>query len=236
MNDSIPDRIAALDWQQIHADLDERGWATVPLLTPPECAALSGLYGDDDGFRKQVVMQRHGYGRGDYKYFSYPLPGTVQSLRTALYPPLAKISNDWAAALAIGTRFPDDHADFLRRCHDAGQARPTPLLLRYGAGDYNHLHQDLYGEHVFPLQAAFLLSRPGEDFTGGEFVLTVQRPRMQSRVDVVPLAQGDAVIFAVNQRPVRGARGFYRSVMRHGVSRLRSGSRFTLGVIFHDAA
>ena len=236
MSDPIPNRVAALDWRRIHADLDERGWATVPVLAPSECAALSGQYGDEDRFRKQVVMQRHGYGRGDYKYFSYPLPEAVQSLRTALYEPLAKIANEWALALGIGTRFPADHADFLRRCNDAGQTRPTPLLLRYGAGDFNHLHQDLYGEHVFPLQAAFLLSRPGEDFTGGEFVLTEQRPRLQSRVDVVPLGQGDAVIFAVNQRPVKGARGFYRSVMRHGVSRLHSGHRFTLGVIFHDAA
>ncbi len=232
----ITDRIAALDWPRIRADLDGQGWTTVPLLTPSECAALSALYGDDGGFRKQVIMQRHGYGRGDYKYFAYPLPDMVSALRTALYPPLARIANDWAAALRTGTRFPADHAAFLDRCHEAGQQRPTPLLLRYGEGDFNHLHQDLYGEHVFPLQAAFLLSRPGDDFIGGEFVLTEQRPRMQSRVDVVPLAQGDAVIFAVSQHPAQGARGVYRAVMRHGVSRLRSGHRFTLGVIFHDAA
>jgi hypothetical protein len=232
----IPDRIAALDWSQVRAELDGQGWATVPLLTPAECADLSDLYGDDARFRKQVIMQRHGYGRGDYKYFAYPLPEAVATLRAALYPPLAGIANDWAKALRIETQFPTDHAAFLRRCHEAGQARPTPLLLRYGEGDSNHLHQDLYGEHVFPLQAAFLLSRPGKDFTGGEFVLTEQKPRMQSRVDVVPLEQGDAVIFAVNQRPAQGTRGVFRAVMRHGVSRLRSGNRFTLGVIFHDAA
>ncbi|MGE0667954.1 MAG: 2OG-Fe(II) oxygenase [Sphingomonadales bacterium] len=232
----MEDRIAALEWQNIRADLDTQGWAVVPLLTASECAELAALYGDDERFRKQVIMERHGYGRGDYKYFAYPLPGLVASLRSALYPHLAAIANGWADALGIATRFPSEHAAFLRRCHEAGQVRPTPLLLRYGVGDFNHLHQDLYGEYVFPLQAAFLLSRPGEDFAGGEFVLTEQKPRMQSRVDVVPLRQGDAVIFAVNQRPARGARGYYRAVMRHGVSRLRSGSRFTLGVIFHDAS
>jgi hypothetical protein len=236
MTESITNRIAALDWGRIGSDLDGQGWAVVPLLTPDECAALAALYGDDGRFRKQVIMARHGYGKGDYKYFAYPLPDMVAALRAALYPTLAGIANGWAAALVMDTRFPGDHAAFLRRCHDAGQTRPTPLLLRYGEGDFNHLHQDLYGAHVFPLQAAFLLSRPGEDFTGGEFVLTEQRPRMQSRVDVVPLAQGEAVIFAVNQRPVRGTRGYFRAVMRHGVSRLRSGNRFTLGVIFHDAA
>ena len=232
----IASRMAALDWQRIHAELDGQGWAVVPLLTPSECTELAALYADDGRCRNQVIMERHGYGRGDYKYFAYPLPGPVAALRTALYPPLAEIANDWAAALRIEARFPADHAGFLRRCHDAGQLRPTPLLLRYGEGDFNHLHQDLYGEHVFPLQVAFLLSRPGADFTGGEFVLTEQKPRMQSKVSVVPLGQGDAVIFAVNQRPARGTRGIYRAVMRHGVSTLRSGSRFTLGVIFHDAS
>ncbi len=232
----VTERIAALDWKRIRADLDAQGWAVAKLLTLAECAELAALYGDDGRFRKQVIMQRHGYGRGDYKYFSYPLPDAVAALREALYPPLAGSANDWAAALRIETRFPADHAAFLRRCHEAGQERPTPLLLRYGAGDFNHLHQDLYGEHVFPLQAAFLLSRPGEDFTGGEFVLTEQKPRMQSRVDVVPLEQGEAVFFAVNQRPARGSKGYFRAVMRHGVSRLRSGHRYTMGVIFHDAA
>ncbi|MEN3977182.1 2OG-Fe(II) oxygenase [Emcibacter sp. SYSU 3D8] len=237
MTRSLSHRVAALDWPRIRCDLDEQGWALVTgILAAPECASLAGLYDDDGRFRKQVNMQRHGYGRGEYKYFAYPLPDKIAALRTALYAPLAAIANDWSAALRTDTRFPPAHAAFLDRCHLAGQQRPTPLLLRYGEGDFNHLHQDLYGEHVFPLQAAFLLSRPGVDFTGGEFVLTEQRPRMQSRVDVVPLEQGDAVIFAVNQHPVQGARGVYRAVMRHGVSRLRSGGRFTLGVIFHDAA
>jgi hypothetical protein len=180
-------------------------------------------------------MARHGFGKGEYKYFSYPLPPLVKELRTALYPPLSKIANDWMAKIKNDLRYPPTHAAFLERCHDAGQARPTPLLLRYGAGDYNCLHQDLYGEHVFPLQVAFLLSEPGEDFEGGEFVLTEQRPRMQSRAEVVPLRQGDAVIFAVNERPVRGTKGIYRVKMRHGVSRLRAGHRHTLGIIFHDA-
>jgi hypothetical protein len=233
---NIADRIAALDWSRLGAELDSQGWSVAPLLTPDECARLAALYGDDERFRKQVVMERHGYGRGDYKYFAYPLPDPVAGIRTALYPGLARIANGWAQALGVSTRFPDDHASFLQRCHAAGQTRPTPLLLRYGEGAFNHLHQDLYGEQVFPLQAAVLLSRPGEDFAGGEFVLTEQRPRLQSRVDVVPLGQGEAVIFAVSQRPVRGTRGWFRAQMRHGVSRLRAGSRFTLGVIFHDAA
>ncbi|MEN3953504.1 2OG-Fe(II) oxygenase [Iodidimonas sp. SYSU 1G8] len=237
MTSSLAHRIEAIDWQAIATDLDGQGWALVPgLLSVLECTGLIGLYDREDGFRKQVVMERHGYGRGDYKYLSYPLPGPVAALRENLYPPLARIANGWNGALGVDVRFPDVHADFLRRCHEAGQRRPTPLLLRYGAGDYNHLHQDLYGEQVFPLQAAFLLSSPQDDFTGGEFVLTEQRARMQSRVEVVPLRQGDGVIFPVNQRPVRGVRGISRAVMRHGVSRLRSGARFTLGVIFHDAA
>ena len=235
-DDGIDMRTQALDWPAIASSLDAQGCAvTGPLLTADECAALAGCYAEDKPFRSRVIMARHGFGRGEYKYFAYPLPEVVQQLRDALYPPLAAIANRWHEALGVATRFPDTLGAFLDRCHRAGQKKPTPLLLRYGAGDYNCLHQDLYGEHVFPLQVAFLLSRPGEDFTGGEFVLTEQRPRMQSRVEVVPLEQGDAVIFAVNHRPVRGARGFYRVAMRHGVSRLRRGERLTLGVIFHDA-
>ena len=226
----------ALDWQAIEDDLNRYGCAVVPgLLDPGACLALAAQYEQPQRFRSRVVMARHGYGRGEYQYFAYPLPDTVAGLRTMLYGPLAAIANRWQAAMGLATRFPPDHAEFLARCHAAGQTRPTPLLLRYQAGDYNCLHQDLYGEHVFPLQAAVLLSRPQQDFTGGEFVLTEQRPRMQSRVEVVPLQQGDAVIFAVAQRPVNGARGSCRVAMRHGVSRLRGGLRHTLGVIFHDA-
>lgn len=228
---------AALDWQRIEDDLNRQGCAVVPgLLAPAACAALAAQYDEPPRFRSRVVMERHGYGRGEYQYFAYPLPGIVADLRTMLYGPLAAIANRWQAAMGLEVRFPPDHAGFLARCQAAGQARPTPLLLRYRAGDYNCLHQDLYGEHVFPLQLAVLLSRPQEDFTGGEFVLTEQRPRMQSRVEVVPLQQGDAVIFAVAQRPVNGVRGSYRVAMRHGVSRVRSGLRHTLGVIFHDAS
>ncbi|MBX3481678.1 MAG: 2OG-Fe(II) oxygenase [Caulobacter sp.] len=197
---------------------------------------MAALYDQPDGFRSRVIMGRHGFGRGEYRYFSYPLPDLVEDLRTALWPRLAPIANRWHEAMGMATRFPDDHRDFLDRCHAAGQARPTPLLLRYGPGDYNCLHQDLYGEHVFPLQAAVLLNQPGEDFEGGELVLTEQRPRMQSRAMVVPLKRGDGVVFAVNSRPVAGTRGVYRVTMRHGVSALRSGARHTLGVIFHDAA
>ena len=228
--------LADLDWQDLGTGLNETGCALIPkVLSPAECAALARHYDDDARFRSRVIMARHGFGRGEYKYLAYPLPEVVQRLRAALYPPLAVIANRWHEAMGNATRFPDTLDDFLARCHRAGQKKPTPLLLRYGEGDYNCLHQDLYGEHVFPLQATVLLSQPGDDFTGGEFVLTEQRPRMQSRVEVVPLRQGDAVIFAVNHRPVRGARGFYRVAMRHGVSRLRSGHRLTLGVIFHDA-
>jgi len=226
-----------LDWTAIATQLDQTGSATLPaLLTPDECDEVSAMYGDDAAFRSTVVMGRYGFGRGEYRYFAYPLPPPVQSLRAALYPHLAPIANGWYERLQIETRFPLDHAELLARCHAAGQARPTPLLLRYGAGDYNCLHQDLYGEHVFPLQVAVLLSEPGVEFSGGEFVLTEQRPRMQSRVSVVPLAKGDAVIFAVNHRPVMGVRGEYRVKMRHGVSTLRDGRRHTLGVIFHDAS
>jgi hypothetical protein len=228
---------ARFDWPAIEADLASFGCAHVPaVLAPADCALLASAYDQADLFRSRVVMERHGFGRGEYQYFCYPLPDLVQSLRTDMYGPLAAIANRWHAALDIDTRFPALHEQYLERCHAAGQARPTPLMLRYGEGDYNCLHQDLYGEHVFPLQAAFLLSRPGVDFKGGEFVLTEQRPRMQSRAEVVPLGQGDCVIFPVHHRPVNGTRGVYRVNMRHGVSRLRSGSRHTLGVIFHDAA
>ena len=225
------------DWDGAAAALDARGWAILPqLLNTAECAETAARYESGGGFRKQVIMERHGYGRGEYRYFAYPLPPLVEGLRGALYRYLAPIANRWHERMGLPVRFPAEHAAFLDRCHAAGQTRPTPLILRYGAGDYNCLHQDLYGEHVFPLQAAILLSAPGEDFTGGEFILTEQRPRMQSRPEVVPLERGDAVIFAVNQRPQRGTRGDYRVAMRHGVSTLRSGRRHTLGIIFHDAA
>jgi uncharacterized protein len=233
---SLANKIAALDWERMAADLDAHGCATTgPLLTSEQCIALAETYGADGLFRSRVIMTRHGFGRGEYKYFAYPLPELVAALRGALYPSLADIANRWNEAMGIGVRYPGDHASYLARCHRAGQSKPTPLLLRYGAGDYNCLHQDLYGEHVFPLQTTFLLSRPGEDFTGGEFVLTEQRPRMQSRAEIVPLVQGEAVVFPVHHRPVQGTRGTYRVNMRHGVSRLRSGHRHTLGVIFHDA-
>jgi len=229
------ERVAALDWASIGMQLDQFGCAkTGRLLEPDECAAISSCYGDDKLYRSRVIMARHGFGRGEYKYFSYPLPEVVGSLRTSLYPPLAEIANRWNEQMDIEQRFPTGHAAYLKCCHAAGQTRPTPLLLQYGAGDYNCLHQDVYGELVFPLQVAFLLSRPGEDFSGGEFVLTEQRPRMQSRAEVVPLRQGEGVIFPVHHRPVRGARGVYRVNMRHGVSRLRGGRRHTLGIIFHD--
>jgi uncharacterized protein len=229
-------RAEALDWQLIRKDLDEQGSAMLcSVLSAKECRALASLYPDDGLFRSRVVMARHGFGRGEYKYFSYPLPDVIQGLRTALYRRLAPVANQWNLTMGIDVRYPEEHSDFVQRCHDAGQLRPTPLLLQYGAGDYNCLHQDLYGEHVFPIQVAFLLSEPGGDFTGGEFVLTEQRPRMQSRPEVVPLRQGDGVAFAVHHRPVQGTRGTYRVNLRHGVSRLRSGQRHTLGLIFHDA-
>jgi hypothetical protein len=229
-------RVAGLDWPRIASELNERGCAvTGPVLTRSECEELAAGYDTDGQFRSRVVMARHGFGRGEYKYYGYPLPGTIAALRPALYRGLAPIANQWNEVLGGKAAYPADHDAYLRRCHQAGQKKPTPLLLRYVAGDYNCLHQDLYGDLYFPLQVAFLLSRPGHDFSGGEFVLTEQRPRMQSRAEVVPLAQGEGVIFAVNQRPMQGTRGFYRVTMRHGVSRLRSGQRFTLGVIFHDA-
>ena len=225
------------DWTRIAAELDEQGWAVLPrLLTHAECAVMTALYDWEDGFRSKVVMARHGFGKGEYKYFAYPLPPLVARLRGGLYPHLASIANRWQERLGQDTRFPAAHDEYQACRHAAGQMRPTPLLLRYGAGDYNCLHQDLYGEQVFPLQVAVLLSAPGADFTGGEFVLTEQRPRMQSRAMVVPLARGDGVVFAVSQRPARGARGDYRVTLRHGVSKLHTGQRHTLGLIFHDAA
>lgn len=233
---SIEARLATLDWQRIAASLDAEGCAHIgAVLSPAECRSLAAMYDDDARFRSRIVMTRHGFGRGEYKYFAAPLPEVVAALRTALYPPLAAIANRWNAALGVEVRYPEAHEDFLARCRRAGQTKPTPLLLRYGEGDYNCLHQDLYGEQVFPLQVAFLLSEPARDFTGGEFVLTEQRQRMQSRAEVVPLGQGDGVIFPVHHRPVQGKRGVYRVTMRHGVSRVRSGHRHTLGVIFHDA-
>jgi hypothetical protein len=229
--------MSGIDWERVGVDLDAFGCAMVPgLLDAGQCAAYAASYPSDRLFRSRIVMERHGFGRGEYKYFDYPLPDHLAALRGELYPPLAAIANRWQAALGLEQGFPASHAEYLARCHAAGQLRPTPLLLQYRAGDYNCLHQDLYGELVFPLQVAVLLSRPGEDFTGGEFVLTEQRPRMQSRAEVVPLEQGDAVIFPVHHRPVNGTRGVYRVNMRHGVSRLRSGHRHTLGIIFHDAA
>jgi uncharacterized protein len=235
--DVLAARVEVIDWARVAHELDAHGCATVErLATADECAALAALYADDARFRSRVVMARHGFGRGEYKYFAYPLPPFVAGLRTALYAQLAPFANCWNAAMGIDARYPPRHADFVERCHAADQTRPTPLLLRYGPDDYNCLHQDLYGEHVFPLQVAVLLSEPGRDFSGGEFVLTEQRPRRQSRPEVVPLRRGDAVVFAVDWRPVQGTRGVYRVTMRHGVSRIRSGERYTLGVIFHDAA
>jgi hypothetical protein len=232
----IAARVEAIDWAQASHGLDAQGCAVLKgLLSPGECRAFAALYPDDSRFRSRVVMGRHSFGRGEYKYFAYPLPDLIAQLRPALYAQLRGVANRWNEAMGIDIRYPQGQDAFLKRCHAAGQTRPTPLLLQYGAGDYNCLHQDLYGEHVFPLQVAILLSEPGRDFTGGEFVLTEQRPRMQSRPEVVPLAQGDVVAFAVHVRPVQGTRGVYRVNLRHGVSRIRSGHRHTLGVIFHDA-
>ena len=225
-----------IDWTEAARSLDEQGWAMLPgLLGPEACCDVRGLWDDEARFRSRVVMARHGFGEGEYRYFAYPLPDRVAGLREALYPPLAEIANRWQAALGGEERHPAAHRDYLARCRAAGQSRPTPLLLRYGPGDYNCLHQDLYGAEAFPLQVAILLSRPGDDFTGGEFLLAEQRPRRQSRATVVTLGQGDAVAFAVSERPVQASRGWYRTRMKHGVSTIRSGERFTLGVIFHDA-
>jgi uncharacterized protein len=229
-------RVEMLDWASVERELDERGHAQVPgLLSRSECAAAIRLYENGSAFRSRVVMARHNFGRGEYKYFEYPLPMLVQSVRTSAYPHLAAIANRWNERMKVPRLFPVKHDEFLRQCRSSGQVRPTPLLLRYESGDYNCLHQDIYGEHVFPLQIAVLLSQPRHDFAGGEFVLTEQRPRMQSRVEVVPLEQGDAVVFPARERPVVGSRGSYRVNMRHGVSRIRGGERYTLGIIFHDA-
>ncbi len=233
----IEARVDAVDWAKVHAGLDGQGWAVVPeLLTHAEADSIACLYDRDNGFRSQVIMARHGFGRGQYKYFSYPLPPLIQALRTAAYPHLAPIANRWHERTGSAVRFPPGHAAFLERCHRAGQARPTPLLLEYGPDDYNCLHRDLYGEHVFPMQIAILLDQPGTDFEGGEFIMTEQRPRMQTRAMVLPLRKGDAAVFAVNARPMKGTRGDYQVKLNHGVSKLHSGKRHTLGVIFHDAA
>ncbi|HMG02635.1 MAG TPA: 2OG-Fe(II) oxygenase [Edaphobacter sp.] len=233
---NLTEKIASLDWARIANDLGEQGYAaTGQLLSEDECRTLASGYDQPTQFRSRIVMARHGFGRGEYQYYSYPLPALIEELRGALYPQLAPIANEWSRALGQSTVYPAEHRQFQQLCHQAGQTRPTPLLLKYQQGDYNCLHQDLYGELVFPIQVAFLLSEPGRDFAGGEFVLTEQRPRMQSRVSVVPLRQGEAVLFAVNHRPQRGTRGVYRVAMRHGVSPIRLGHRFTLGVIFHDA-
>ena len=232
----VAERVERIEWDRMSRDLDGQGYALAEgLLSTHECEALAALYRQEELFRSHVVMGRHGFGRGEYKYFAYPLPDPIAGLRTALYPHLVPTANRWNEAMGIDVRFPDRYAEFLSRCHRDGQVKPTPLLLRYGRDDFNCLHQDLYGEHVFPLQVTLLLSRPGQDFTGGEFVMTEQRPRMQSRPMVVPLRQGDAVVFAVRHRPLQGARGYYRVTLRHGVSRLISGHRYAAGVIFHDA-
>ena len=234
---TLVERVDAADWPQLEVDLDAQGWAVIPrLLEPFECAALAALYPQGALFRSRIVMERHGFGRGEYQYFAYPLPEPVADLRATLYPRLAPVANRWSEALRSGLRFPSEHAPFIERCHAAGQRRPTPLLLQYAAGDHNCLHQDLYGEQIFPLQVVILLSEPGRDFEGGEFVMTEQRPRMQSRAMVLPLRQGDAALIAVHHRPVQGTRGAYRVNLRHGVSRVRSGRLHTLGIIFHDAA
>jgi hypothetical protein len=236
MRSAVTHRVEGLDWRDLAAQLDANGNAPVErVLSADECKEITALYDEEKPFRSRVVMARHGFGRGEYKYFAYPLPSLVAELRAAFYPHLVSIANRWNEALRSDVRFPESHEAFLNRCKKAGQGRPTPLLLQYAAGDFNCLHQDLYGEHVFPLQVAVLLSKPEKDFTGGQLVLTEQRPRMQSRAEVVPLEQGDGVIFAVHHRPVQGTRGVYRVNMRHGVSRVRSGHRHTLGVIFHDA-
>jgi uncharacterized protein len=233
---SARERVDAYDWKALASELDSFGCAVLPkLVSTKECHAIAGLYPDEGNFRSRIVMARHGFGKGEYRYFKYPLPDLLAGLRTALYPHLAGLANEWNSRMRIDERYPGDHESFVKQCHDAGQTRPTPLLLQYVPGDFNCLHQDLYGDIAFPMQVAILLSEPGRDFTGGEFVLTEQRPRMQSRVEVVPLGQGDAVAFAVHHRPVQGSRGSYRVNLRHGVSRVRSGMRHTVGIIFHDA-
>ncbi|HEX4808831.1 MAG TPA: 2OG-Fe(II) oxygenase [Bryobacteraceae bacterium] len=233
----VSDRVGAIDWGHVSQELDAQGNAMVErILSPEECRSISSLYPNDSIFRSRVVMGQHGFGRGEYKYFANPLPTLVRDLRTAAYPHLVPIANRWNKAMGIDVHYPGAHAEFIERCHKAGQVRPTPLLLQYQVDDYNCLHQDLYGEHVFPLQLAILLDEPGRDFTGGEFIMTEQRPRLQTRPMVVPLHQGDGVIFAVCNRPVQGTRRTYRVNLRHGVSRIRSGRRHTLGIIFHDAA
>ena len=230
-------RIRRIDHAALESDLDAQGWSVLrELLSAAQCDSMAALYAQEQRFRSHIVMARHGFGKGEYRYFSYPLPPLVQHLRTALYPRLAPLANRWHERMGMSVRFPTEHAEFVARCAASGQSRPTPLLLQYGTGDYNCLHQDLYGEHVFPLQLAVLLSQPATDFSGGEFVLTEQRPRMQTRVSVVPLTKGDAVVFAVNSRPVRGTRGDYRVKLRHGVSKITNGHRHTLGIIFHDAS
>ncbi|XXU35111.1 2OG-Fe(II) oxygenase [Sorangium sp. So ce1000] len=234
---SMDERVAAADWARVSQDLDAQGCAVIEgLFARTECDDLVALYARDELFRSRVVMERHGFGRGEYKYFAHPLPALIATLRTIIYPRLVPVANRWSAAIGLEIRYPEEHARFLERCHAAGQVQPTPLLLQYGEGDYNCLHQDLYGDHVFPLQVAVLLSEPERDFAGGELVMTEQRPRMQSRPMVVPLRQGDAAVFAVRHRPVQGTRGVYRVNVRHGVSRVRSGHRHTVGIIFHDAA
>ena len=230
------ERVDALDWTHISQELDGHGYALLPeILAPEQCDGLAALYPAEEHFRSRVIMERYSFGRGEYKYFRYPLPEIISELRTALYPHFTEVANRWNQVMGSRVRYPREHAAYIRLCHGAGQSRPTPLLLRYGPGDFNCLHQDLYGEHVFPIQITILLSKPGRDFTGGEFVLVEQRPRMQSRAEVVALGKGDAVAFAVHQRPVQGKRGYYGVNFRHGVSRLRSGNRYTLGIIFHDA-
>lgn len=237
VGESIESRLHAYEWSAVATHLHAHGWAMLEgLLSAAECRAIAGLYAGGGNFRSRIVMARHGFGRGEYQYFAYPLPDVIADLRTSLYARLVPVADRWNALMGIDVRYPAEHRDFLTRCHEAGQRRPTPLLLQYEEGDFNALHQDLYGDHVFPFQVVFLLSRPGNDFAGGEFVLTEQRPRMQSRAEVVPLRQGDAAIFAVHNRPVQGKRGVYRVTLRHGVSRVRSGRRHTAGIIFHDAA
>jgi hypothetical protein len=237
LDESIESRLHTYEWSAVATHLHAHGWAMLEgLLSAAECRTIAGLYDDGGNFRSRIVMARHGFGQGEYQYFAYPLPDIIADLRTSLYARLVPVADRWNALMGIDVRYPAEHRDFLTRCHEAGQRRPTPLLLQYEEGDFNALHQDLYGDHVFPFQVVFLLSRPGNDFAGGEFVLTEQRPRMQSRAEVVPLRQGDAAIFAVHNRPVQGKRGVYRVTLRHGVSRVRSGRRHTAGIIFHDAA